>query len=72
MSLNIETQAGDYAAAATKASPPLLVSGAAIAGMSLQDWVLAATLIYTLLQTVLLVRKFVKERAAERAGKPGQ
>jgi len=70
--MNLETHAGDYAAAATKASPPLAVTGAAIAGVPLQNWVLFATLVYTVLQIALLVHKFLKERAAERAGKAGQ
>ncbi len=64
--LNIEAQAGELVAAATKGSPPLAVTGLAIAGVPLQDWVLVATLVYTVLQIVLLVRKFLKERAAER------
>lgn len=71
MSMNLETHGGEIVAAATKGTPPLAVTGMAIAGVPLQDWVLAATLVYTLLQIALLVHKFVKGRAAERAGKGG-
>lgn len=38
-----------------KLSPPATVLGASAAGMSLQDWVWAATLGYTLLMTAKLV-----------------
>ncbi len=54
--------AGEYAGALGKAVPPIAVSTAAISGLSLQDWVLAATLAYTLLQIVFLLRKFFKEQ----------
>lgn len=61
MSINPEG-VSEYAGAAGKAAPPIAVSTAAIAGLSLQDWVLAATLAYTLLQIALLLRKFFKEQ----------
>lgn len=51
---------GEYVTAATKASPPIAVSFAAVAGVSLQDWVLLATLAYTLLQIALLIRRVLK------------
>lgn len=53
---------GEYAGAMGKAAPPIAVSTAAIAGLSLQDWVLVATLAYTLLQIALLIRKFFREK----------
>lgn len=53
---------GEYAGAVGKAAPPIAVSTAAIAGLSLQDWVLIATLAYTLLQIALLIRKFFREQ----------
>jgi len=53
----------EYIAAATKASPPLAVTAATLGGMSLQDWVLIATLLYTLLQIVLLIRRALKGKA---------
>lgn len=52
----------EYLVEATKASPPVTVTGLAIAGASLQDWVLMLTALYTLLQIFLLVRKYFKER----------
>lgn len=54
--------ASEYAGAVGKAAPPIAVSTAAIAGLSLQDWVLIATLAYTLLQIALLIRKFFREK----------
>jgi hypothetical protein len=61
MTINPEG-AGEYVGAAGKAVPPIAVSTAAIAGLSLQDWVLIATLAYTLLQIALLIRKFLREQ----------
>lgn len=69
--MSLETHASDYAAAAGKASPSIAVTGAAVAGIPLQDWVLMATLAYTVLQIALLVRKYLKERRAERAAAGG-
>jgi hypothetical protein len=40
---------------AAKLSPPATVLGASAVGMSLQDWVWAATLTYTVLMTAKLV-----------------
>jgi hypothetical protein len=39
-----------------RASPPVAVSSAALAGVTLQDWVLLATLVYTLINIALLLR----------------
>ncbi len=66
MKMEIGTQAGEIAVAATKASPPVAVSGMAAAGIPLSDMVLVLTAIYTALQIALLIRKFLKERRAER------
>lgn len=41
---------------ASKASPPVAVGGLSLAGVSLSDAVLAATLIYTVLQIYFLLR----------------
>jgi hypothetical protein len=52
---------------ALKASPPVTVVGLSLGGVSLQDWVLIATLIYTLLQTGWFIySKFI--RKAKREG----
>lgn len=64
--MNLESHATEYAVAAGKASPPVVVSGAAVAGISLQDWVLTATLVYTVLQIGLLIYNLMKKRARER------
>ncbi|API58451.1 hypothetical protein BSL82_03340 [Tardibacter chloracetimidivorans] len=52
-SLTNHQSTGEYLMDATKAAPPVAVSTAALAGMSLQDWVLVATLVYTVIQTAL-------------------
>ncbi|WP_299307852.1 hypothetical protein [uncultured Croceicoccus sp.] len=59
--------AGDYVTAFGKAAPPIAVSGVTAAGMSLQDWVLVATLVYTIAQTAHLIYRFVRDhRNAKR------
>lgn len=58
-------------AAAVKASPPLAVVTAAIAGLSLQTWVYVATLAYTVLQISHLVFRWVRDwRARDGSLKP--
>jgi hypothetical protein len=56
----------DLAVAAVKVSPPVSIAAATIFGATLQDWVLAATLIYTVLQTVLLARKAWQDHKAKK------
>lgn len=46
----------------TKAAPPVSVAGLGLAGVSLNEWVLIATLIYTILQIVWFVySKFIRK-----------
>lgn len=53
-----------------KLSPPVAVTGLSLWGISLQDWVLVATLIYTLASLFFLFRDKVwkpwKERHARK------
>lgn len=56
----------DLVVAAIKVSPPVSIAAATIFGATLQDWVLAATLIYTVLQTALLIRKTWRDRKATK------
>jgi hypothetical protein len=60
--VSLASDSGEYIAAAGKATPPLAVSGVMVAGLSLQDWVLTATLVYTALQTALLIYNFIKRK----------
>lgn len=60
--MTLPTTGGEYIAAAGKASPAITVAVATVSGLALQDWVLAATLFYTVLQTVLLIYNFFKAR----------
>lgn len=39
--------------AAAKVSPPVIVSGLTIAGVQLQDWLIIATLLYTVIQIII-------------------
>jgi len=51
-------------ASTVKTAPPAVVSvTSAVAGVSLVDWVLIATLVYTLLQIVHLIVKWVCEKS---------
>lgn len=65
MSLN-NNMSGEYIVAAGKATPPITVTGIAVAGVQLSDWVLIATLIFTVLQIALLIHKYFKERSADK------
>lgn len=60
--MSLSDASGEYIVAAGKASPPLAVTSVAAAGYTLQDWVLVATLAYTLLQMASLIHKFFKDR----------
>lgn len=52
---------GDFVSAITKASPPVSVTAMTLAGVSLQEWVLIATLVYTILQITFLIYGKLKE-----------
>lgn len=43
--------------AATKVSPPVIVSGLTVAGVQLQDWLIMATLLYTVIQIIITLPK---------------
>ena len=40
-----------------KVTPPVVVSGMGVAGYPLQDWLIVLTIIYTVIQIVLLMPK---------------
>lgn len=40
-----------------KVAPPVVVSGMVVAGYPLQDWLIVLTIIYTVIQIVLLLPK---------------
>ena len=40
-----------------KVSPPVVVSGLTLGGAQLQDWLIIATLIYTVIQIIILLPK---------------
>lgn len=45
-----------------KAAPPITVTGMTIIGIPVQDWVLLLTLVYTLLQILIIARRFMLNR----------
>jgi len=56
----------DVVASAAKASIPISVVGVHLVGYTLADWVLIFTLIYTVLQTVFLIRDKLFRRRKSR------
>lgn len=43
--------------AAIKTSPPVIVTGITLAGVQLQDWLIMATILYTVIQIVIALPK---------------
>ena len=39
--------------AAIKTSPPIIVTGVTLAGIQLQDWLIMATILYTVIQIII-------------------
>ncbi len=51
----------DAALEGLKASPPVAVSGAIVAGITVADWITAMTLAYLLLQIGLLIPRYIEQ-----------
>ena len=62
----LEQSGGDYATAAAKSAPPVAVLAADTTGLSLEQWVFVATLIYLALQSIYLLYKFVRDLRDDR------
>lgn len=43
--------------AAIKTSPPVIVTGITLTGVQLQDWLIMATILYTVIQIVIALPK---------------
>ena len=43
--------------AVAKTSPPVVVSGLTLAGVQLQDWLIMTTILYTVIQIIILLPK---------------
>jgi len=41
--------------AVAKTSPPVVVSGLTLSGVQLQDWLILATILYTVIQIIILL-----------------
>lgn len=60
--MSLATTGNEYAGEITRAAPAVTVSGASLLGFSLNEWVLIATLIYTLLQMGWFIySKFIRK-----------
>lgn len=51
-----ETTLSQAASEVAKVSPPIAVSAATFFGLTLQEWVYVATLVYTILQIFYLIK----------------
>lgn len=49
--------AQEIAAVTAKATPPMAVTGMHLAGYPLADWLVLATLVYTVLQVIVLLHR---------------
>ena len=54
--------------AAIKTSPPVIVTGVTLAGVQLQDWLIMATILYTVIQIIIALPK-LKQSFNEWRGK---
>ena len=54
--------------AAIKTSPPIIVTGVTLAGIQLQDWLIMATILYTVIQIIIELPK-LKQSFKEWRGK---
>lgn len=61
--------AGEAGMAAAKLAPPVTAAGLTLMGVHLSDWLIIATLIYTLLQIALLLQKLWLARRARQCTK---
>ena len=46
--------------AAIKTSPPIIVTGMTVAGIQLQDWLIMATILYTVIQIIIALPELKK------------
>ena len=54
--------------AAIKTSPPIIITGVTLAGVQLQDWLIMATILYTVIQIIIELPK-LKQSFKEWRGK---
>lgn len=68
----LENNGSEFMTAGAKAAPPVAVLAADTAGLSLEQWVFIATLIYLALQSIYLLYKFGRDlRAGARENNDG-
>lgn len=61
--------AGGVTVAAAKLAPPVVAIGMHLFGIPLSDWLILATLVYTVLQITLLLQKLWLARRARQCTK---
>lgn len=59
--MSLVNESSEYVIAAGKAVPPVTVTGLAIAGLSLNEWVVIVTLLYTVTQFGFLIYDRIKK-----------
>lgn len=59
--MNNHSFSAEFAEQALKGSPPVAVTAGMLAGMQMQDWVFALTLVYLLLQIGYLAWKWIRD-----------
>lgn len=60
--MSLVASTGEVAGEITRAAPPVSVVGLGLAGFTLNEWVLIATLAYTLMQMVWFIySKFIRK-----------
>lgn len=71
MTLTMQQKA-DIAAETAKAAPPVTVAGASVAGVTINDMILWATLAYLVLQIAFLLYRWQRLHFSRKASEPGE
>lgn len=56
-SQHLESGLSVLSMAVAKTSPPVIVSGLTVSGVQLQDWLILATILYTVIQIIIALPK---------------
>ena len=68
--MSIKNEIGEQVA---KAAPPVVIAaGSAVPGITLNEWVFIATLIYIVIQAVILIRKEIRNTKREEREREAQ
>jgi hypothetical protein len=67
----VDERQTNLAQEAAKAAPPIGVSGAALFGYTLNDWILVFTLVYLICQVIVILPKAYRTIVSRRERKKG-